>query len=174
MEIYPNASDNKIKCERRYNEFLSLYNKIKQLFPYMIILDLEKNFLSKIIKIDENFFIKRKNQLNLFLKNINEHKELNSTIEFIKFIRDPNFDNIFFNEDESFCDIREFPESMRNHNSLANKIVDFIKNPFTNTENREIIYNDSERDFHRKIDFYNLMLSKFNELKKFVVNIKKF
>lgn len=170
MEIYPNASDNKIKCERRYNDFYLLYSRLQRLFPFMIIPELEKNILSKLIKIDENFFVKRKNQLNLFLKYIFEHSELKETKEFKKFIRDPNFDNNYFNEDESFYDIREFPESMRNHNSFANKIVDFIKNPFANADNKEIMFNDSERDFYRKMDFYNSILNKFYEIKRYLVN----
>lgn len=171
MEIYPNANDNKIKCERRYNNFHLLFNRLQRIYPYIIIPELGKNFLSKILKIDENFYKKRKNQLNLFLKFINDHEELKSTKEFIKFIRDPNFDTDYFNENESFYDIRDFPESMRNHNSIANKIVDFLKNPFANRENNEHDCHDNERDFLKILDFYNNALFKFKDLRKFVVKI---
>ncbi len=173
MEIHPDPSDNKIKCERRYNEFHMLYERLQKIFPYIIIPELEKNFLSKIISIEENFYIKRKNQLNLFIKHINEHEELKSTKEFFKFIRDPNFDHGFFAEEVYFNDIRDYPESMRNHDSIANKIVDFFKTPFSK-ENIELNYNDSERNFLKKYDFYTIQLNNFLNFKKIIVHLISF
>lgn len=172
MEIFPNVNDKKIKCERRYNDFQLLFNRLQRMYPYIIIPELEKNFLIKIIKIDEHFFIKRKNQLNIFLKYIHAHEEIKATKEFIKFIRDPNFDNNFFKDDESFYDSKEFPESMRNHDSITNKIVDFLKIPFAH--NSEITHHENERVFLKKFEFYNNALNKFMELKKFVVKIFNF
>lgn len=130
---------------------------------------MEKNFLSKIITIDDNFYIKRSKQLNFFLNYINEHGELKCTKEFVKFVSDPIFDNKFFLENESFCDITKFTESMRNHDTIANKIVDFFKIPFTNIDHSDNEYNENERNFIKKLQFFNLALKKLNDLQLYVV-----
>lgn len=169
MEIYPDPSENKIKCERRFKHFYMLYDRLQRVFPFFIIPKLEKDFKAKIMTEDEIFFIKRKNHLNQFLKYINNHDDLRYSKEFIKFVQDPNFDTNFFNEEISFCDFNEFPESKKNYKSITDKIVDFIKNPFSYNDQNENNFNDCERDFLRKLDSYNNALSKFKDFENFIV-----
>ena len=119
---------------------------------------------------DDNFFSKRRIQLNLFLKYITDNEELKSTKEFIKFIKDPNFDYDYFSEDISFSHLRDYPESLKNHDSISNKISDFFKNTFKKGESFELNNsNNNEKDFWNKKEFYENALKEFIALRNFVV-----
>jgi len=170
MEIYPDSSENKIKCERRFNDFYLLYQRLQRIFPFIIIPKLEKDYKAKLKTNDEKFFIKRINQLKQFLKYINNHDDLRHTKEFIKFIQDPNFDCNFFNEEVSFCNFNDFHESNKNHKSFKDTIAEFfLKNPFSYNDQTENNFNDCERDFLRKLESYKEFLSKFQEFEKKIV-----
>jgi len=170
LEIFPKDKKIEIKCERRYNDFYLFSNRLHRIHPYTIIPELETNLISKFYK-DENFYRKRKNQMNVFIKIIYNHEEIKNTKEFKKFIN-TNFDSEFFNEDESFYKPSEFPESIRNR-SLRRLFFDFVKNkiPFINKENSYLIDQDSERDFLRKSEFYKYALDTLKDLQKYVVLI---
>ena len=65
---FVDKNDNKkIICYRRFDHFDLFSSKIKSFFPYKIIPVLEKNYLTKIGQVDNNFYNIRKKKLTFFL-----------------------------------------------------------------------------------------------------------
>lgn len=164
-----------IKCERRYDNFHEFYKRIKKVYPWCLIPKLtEKNALAKIINMDSNFYLKRKNQLSLFIKYIKQHKKLKETIEFKKFIRDPTFDSEFFKCSESFINEAMFSESLKQTDTIKGTLYGYfnnVSNLFKKEEESEFMENSNEKELHKMEKFYRICLEDIKNMKTKMVNI---
>jgi len=87
---------NNIKSYRRYDNFSSLYEALKLEFPYYIFPKLsEKNIINKYKK-DNDFMLRRKNQLKYFINYLFKHNEIKDSTLFKKFLNDSEFDEKYF------------------------------------------------------------------------------
>lgn len=110
--------EKQIKCYRRYKNFAAFDKCLRDKYPYYIIPKLtEKSALSKLFS-NEDFFRKRKTQLNFYLNYLMNHTYISQTEEYQKFISDSDFDETYFNNYESFY---KMPETEKLKDSLKNK-----------------------------------------------------
>jgi len=89
----------KIKCFRRYSNFVKLDQVLRQIYPYYIIPQLPpKNPLMKIknYPADQEFFGTREKGLNFYINFLYSNPNLSNTNYFKKFINDPEF-VVYFN-----------------------------------------------------------------------------
>jgi hypothetical protein len=139
---------------------------LKRKYPFFLIPRLAgKNPLSKIMTYDNDFYNKRRLQLTYFLNYINKHSKLNETIEFKKFLNDPEFDNEFFKKDESLF---RFPESEKLNDNVSSKIYGVFSIFFSKTE--EVIPQSTNEVKINKVGaFYNKMFENLKEISKAMV-----
>jgi hypothetical protein len=89
-------SSPKLLCDRRYDNFSSLYNYLIKEFPDSIYPKLsEKNYLS-FFGSSAVFLNRRLKQLKFLLNYLLNYEDISSSKGFIKFLKDPEFDNEFF------------------------------------------------------------------------------
>ena len=84
----------KIKCFRRYSNFVKLDQALRQQYPFYIIPQLPpKNPLMKIknYPADQEFFANREKGLNYYINFLFSYNNLSSSNYFKKFINDPEF-----------------------------------------------------------------------------------
>ncbi len=127
-----------------------------------------KNPLSKIITIENEIYNKRRRQLNYFLNYLYTHHFLKETSELSKFINDPEFDEAYFKKEENMF---YFPESMKNTESLTNKIYGVFSNFTSYFKSDEARLSPSENEsIIKKMDvYYKNMLESFREIKNYMV-----
>ncbi len=162
-----------ILCNRRYDNFDSFYNKLKKKYPFFLIPKLVgKNPLSKIITVDNDFYYKRRRQLNYFLNYLYSHQFLKETSEMAKFIHDPEYDEAFFKREENLF---YFPESFKNTESITNKIYGVFSGFTSYFKSDESKLSPSENEtLIKKMDmYYKNMLESFKEIKNFMVRSLK-
>lgn len=168
-EIFFQYANNELslKCYRRYDNFYKFYTKIIDEFPFALIPRLPgKNPLAKFIKIQQEFYESRKNQLNFFLNFIKKNDHLSQSQDFKKFISNADFDEDHFSEFSN--KLRRFPFSLRISETLKNKIFGVFSNFFGNKEAKRIISN--EERFIRKLEIhYKTICEKYVEVKENMV-----
>lgn len=128
--------------------------------------------MAKIINVDEHFYLKRKNQLSIFIKYIKQHKKLKDTVEFKKFIRDPTFDNDFFKSNESFYNNQMFSESLKQTDTIKGTLFGYfnnVSNYFKNDEEKLSIENINEKELKKMEKFYRICLDDIKNLKNKMV-----
>jgi hypothetical protein len=159
-------NEKKILCYRRYNNFDIFYNKIKKKFPFYLIPKLiGKNPLNKFLTVDEEFYNKRRRQLNYFLNYVYSHPKLKSSKEFLKFLRDPECDEAFFLNEETVYD---FPEASKVSSGITQKFFGMFSNYFTIKE-ESIYMNENERNLKNMEIFYKCTYDKLKEIKNYMV-----
>lgn len=172
VEILPN--DEKIKSDRRYSHFTAFSKKLQITFPWIVVPELvEKNIGSKIMTVNDKFYIKRRKHLNFFLRYLGQHEEIKKTREYYKFITDPNFDDNYFNKETPFYSEKEFSESIKNHDTLANKFIDYFKKAFISTEDNEAHARNKNNNyvkFQIKYGFFKDIENNLQLIKKDLVN----
>ena len=156
-----------MKCYRRYDNFYKFYTKITDEFPFALIPRLPvKNPLAKFIKIQQEFYESRKNQLNFFLNFIKKNDHLSQSLDFKKFISNADFDedhfSVFSNK------LRRFPFSLNISETLKNKIFGVFSNFFGNKETKRI--QSSDERFIKKLEIhYKTICEKYIEVKENMV-----
>jgi hypothetical protein len=124
--------------------------------------------LAKIINVDSQFYSKRKNQLNLFIKYIKNHNKLKETIEFKKFIRDPMFDAEYFKNYESFYSKEKFTESFKKTETIQGTLYGYLNNVssyFKKEDEQIYLENPSEVELKKMEKFYKICLEDIKTLK---------
>lgn len=92
ISLIDEKNEKKIKCYRRFSFFDALNNKLKEKYPYLIIPSLpKKNYKTKILTLEEDFYRERKNRLKSYINYIFKHECLRNSIELNKFLNDPDF-----------------------------------------------------------------------------------
>ena len=129
-------SSPKLLCDRRYDNFSSLYNYLIKEFPDSIYPKLsEKNYLS-FFGSSAVFLNRRLKQLKFLLNYLLNYEGISSSKGFIKFLKDPEFDNEFFkNPTKKY----EYPETEKFYSlNLMNKVSSL--NLFSSTNQEETKY----------------------------------
>lgn len=109
-----------------------------------------KNPLIKFIKIPQEFFESRKNQLNYFLNFIKKKDYLSQSLDFKKFISNAEFDEDHFS---SFNNkLRQYPFSLKVSETLKNKIFGVFSNFFGNKESKRI--HSNEERYLKKLEIH--------------------
>jgi len=92
ISLIDEKNEKKIKCYRRFSNFDSLNQKLKEKFPFLIIPFLpKKNYKVKILKVEEQFYSNRTRRLKSYLNYIFRHEILANSVEFSKFLNDADF-----------------------------------------------------------------------------------
>ena len=143
-------SSPKLLCDRRYDNFSSLYNYLIKEFPDSIYPKLsEKNYLS-FFGSSAVFLNRRLKQLKFLLNYLLNYEGISSSKGFIKFLKDPEFDNEFFkNPTKKY----EYPETEKFYSlNLMNKVSSL--NLFSSTNQEETKYQRTLKEI--KTYFTNL------------------
>jgi hypothetical protein len=143
-------SSPKLLCDRRYDNFSSLYNYLIKEFPDSIYPKLsEKNYLS-FFGSSAVFLNRRLKQLKFLLNYLLNYEGISSSKGFIKFLKDPEFDNEFFkNPTKKY----EYPETEKFYSlNLMNKVSSL--NLFSSTNQEETKYQRTLKEM--KTYFTNL------------------
>lgn len=147
------------------------YNRIKKKYPFYLIPKLiGKNPLNKFMNIDDEFYNKRRRQLNYFLNYIYNHPKLKNCKEFLKFVKDPECDEEFFLAEEIVYD---FPEASNLTNGITQKFLGMFTNYFTVKE-ENININEKDRNIKIMEVFYRNTYDQLKEIKNQMVIIKIF
>lgn len=153
-----------LKCYRRYDNFYKFYSRLINEFPSALIPRIPcKNPLAKILKIDQEFYESRKNQLNYFLNFIKKNDHLYQSPEFRKFISNADFDEDFFSIYKN--KLRKFPFSLKVSETLKNKIFGVFSNFFGNKESKRI-QNNEERYIKKLEIHYKTACEKYLGIKE--------
>ena len=146
---------------RRYEHFNIFYNAMKIKYPYFIYPKLsEKNVMVKINQ-DQEFMERRRKQLKFLLNYFAFHPKLNQKEEFIKFLKDPIFDEKYFLNINSPYD---YPETKKYFNSNPFYPLSYLKNLFNDSKNIQIEPNENQKKFTSMISFYNKMYDNIVEM----------
>ncbi len=146
---------------RRYEHFNIFYNAMKIKYPYFIYPKLsEKNVMVKINQ-DQEFMERRRKQLKFLLNYFAFHPKLNQKEEFIKFLKDPIFDEKYFLNINSPY---EYPETKKYFNSNPFYPLSYFKNLFNDSKNIQIEPNENQKKFTSMISFYNKMYDNIFEM----------
>ena len=146
---------------RRYEHFNIFYNAMKIKYPYFIYPKLsEKNVMVKINQ-DQEFMERRRKQLKFLLNYFAFHPKLNQKEEFIKFLKDPIFDEKYFLNINSPYD---YPETKKYFNSNPFYPLSYLKNLFNDSKNIQIEPNENQKKFTSMISFYNKMYDNIFEM----------
>ena len=146
---------------RRYEHFNIFYNAMKIKYPYFIYPKLsEKNVMVKINQ-DQEFMERRRKQLKFLLNYFAFHPKLNQKEEFIKFLKDPIFDEKYFLNINSPYD---YPETKKYFNSNPFYPLSYFKNLFNDSKNIQIEPNENQKKFTSMISFYNKMYDNIVEM----------
>ena len=152
---------------RRYEHFNIFYNAMKIKYPYFIYPKLsEKNVMVKINQ-DQEFMERRRKQLKFLLNYFAFHPKLNQKEEFIKFLKDPIFDEKYFLNINSPY---EYPETKKYFNSNPFYPLSYFKNLFKEPKNLSIDQSEIEIKFLSMIPFYNKMYEKISQMVQTVNN----
>ena len=97
ISMIDEKSSLKIKCFRRYSNFVILDKFLRSKYPFYIIPELPpKNPLLKIKNYtDQEFYLSREKSLNFYMNFLFLNPNLNNTSYFKKFLNDPEF--VLFN-----------------------------------------------------------------------------
>jgi hypothetical protein len=127
------------------------------------------------------FYDERVRMLKIFLNYINNDVDLKNSKEFIKFINDPEFDQIYFDREENFF---YYPEANKFSDSYTNKFLGmFISKdqnvPFSSNDNRiktikEHFSNLIEKLKIVKNAFVKLTLTQHDYVKSIIDSSKNF
>ena len=146
---------------RRYEHFNIFYNAMKIKYPYFIYPKLsEKNVMVKINQ-DQEFMERRRKQLKFLLNYFAFHPKLNQKEEFIKFLKDPIFDEKYFLNINSPYD---YPETKKYFNSNPFYPLSYFKNLFNDSKNIQIEPNENQKKFTSMISYYNKMYDNIFEM----------
>ena len=146
---------------RRYEHFNIFYNAMKIKYPYFIYPKLsEKNVMVKINQ-DQEFMERRRKQLKFLLNYFAFHPKLNQKEEFIKFLKDPIFDEKYFLNINSPYD---YPETKKYFNSNPFYPLSYLKNLFNDSKNIQIEPNENQKKFTSMISYYNKMYDNIFEM----------
>jgi len=117
------------------------------------------------MKVDEEFYNKRRRQLDFFLNNIFNHHKLNNSKEFQKFLKDPECDEEFFQRDENIYD---YPEASKLSSGVTQKFFGMFSNYFNITDTSSNI-NEKDRTLREMEQFYKNLLEQLKEVKLYMV-----
>jgi len=173
-----------ILCYRRYNNFNAFYNILKIRYPHFIFPKLSPknstktlgtNITSKVLanKIynNEAFLEQRRNELQYFINEVNNHASIGKGEEIKKFLYDATFDEQYFNSLGNYFD---YPECMKkiNNAGIINQGMECVSNIFNyytgrkNTDKNERMLekkiSEIEQKVIKNIEKYKLT---FNEIK---------
>jgi len=153
-----------LKCYRRYDNFHKFYLKLLNEFPYFLIPRLPcKNPLTKILKIEQEFYDSRKNQLNYFLNFIKKNDHLYQSPDFRKFISNAEFDEDNFSNFSN--KLRKFPYALKVSDTIKNKIYGVFSTFFGNRETKRI--HSNEEKYIKKLEIhYKTVCEKYIEVKE--------
>jgi hypothetical protein len=122
-----------------------------------------KNPLVKFIKIPQEFYESRKNQLIYFLNFIKKNDHLSQSLDFKKFISNADFDEEYFSIFS--IKLRNFPFSLNISETLKNKIFGVFSNFFGSKETKRIHTN--EERYIKKLEIhYKTICEKYVEVKE--------
>ena len=119
--------------------------------------------------VENEFYNKRRRQLNYFLNYLNTHHSLKESLELSKFINDPEFDENYYKKDENLF---SFPESQKITDSFSNKIYGVFSNftSYFKSDDYKLSPSESETLIKKMEVYYKNMLESFKEIKTFMVS----
>ena len=122
-----------------------------------------KNSLVKFIKIPQEFYESRKNQLIYFLNFIKKNDHLSQSLDFKKFISNADFDEEYFSIFS--MKLRNFPFSLNISETLKNKIFGVFSNFFGSKVTKRI--HSNEERYIKKLEIhYKTICEKYVEVKE--------
>ena len=150
-------SSPKLLCDRRYDNFSSLYNYLLKEFPDSIYPKLsEKNYLS-FFGSSAVFLNRRLKQLQFLLNYLLNYEGISSSKGFIKFLKDPEFDNEFFKNPKKKY---EYPETEKFYSlNIMNKVSSL--NLFSSTNQEETKY---QRTLNEMKTYFTNLSNNINSL----------
>lgn len=151
----------KILCYRRYSNFFTFYSTLQRLYPHYIFPKLsEKNFLTKLTN-STPFLERRRIQLKFLINYLYNHPYLSQTKLFIKFIKDAEFDDNYYNE---ITPCFYYPEITRL--SSGNIITKISFNYFYNKiyPTQKIEKSEREVEITKNEEFYKSISEKVNQM----------
>ena len=165
----------KILCYRRYDNFSKFYEVLKIRYPHYIFPKLSpKKITVKIKVIDEQEFLeKRRYELQFFINEIYNHKDIKKGEEIKKFLYGGNFDKQYFNSIQKCFDYPETTKKINANKGLISKGVKSVSSLYNyfigykdknniERENSVKIFKIKEK-LEKKIEKYNLT---YEEIKK--------
>jgi len=124
LQFYNSYNKNTWVVEKRYSDFDALYNKINKLFPKFPSLP-GKSFLGLSLGLED--LNKRKNQLEIFLKECLARKDITHCEEFRNFIElDKNSPEMSIYKPIKICEYTELPLGIRDFIYLKYDRICFV------------------------------------------------
>jgi hypothetical protein len=92
IALIDEKGEKKLKCYRRFSNFDSLNQKLRERYPFVIIPTFpKKNYKVKLITVEEEFYWSRTKSLKAYLNYLFRHDTINICPEFVKFLNDAEF-----------------------------------------------------------------------------------
>ena len=150
-------SSPKYLSNRRYNNFFMLYESLTKAYPQFIYPKLSEKSYFPFRHDSHQFLNRRLKQLQFLLNYLLNHEVISSSNEFVKFLKDPDFDmNIFQNVKERF----EYPETDKYYQmNIINKVSSF--NFFSSTKPNQT---DNQEKIQGMKKFYNNLQNSFESI----------
>ena len=150
----------KILCYRRFSNFVSFYSALQITFPHFIFPKLsEKNFFTKFTN-DALFLERRRKQIKFFVNFLYNHPVLSQSKEFLKFIKDAEFDENFF---KTIPPLFSYPEIDKlTAGSLMSKLSSL--NPFARGAGAKTPKSRSQSELSRNESKFKEISEKINSI----------
>ena len=149
-----------ILCYRRFSNFVSFYSALQISYPHYIFPKLsEKNFFTKFTN-DALFLERRRKQIKFFVNFLYKHPVLSRSKEFLKFIKDAEFDENFF---KGRPPLFSYPElDNLTTGSLMSKLTSL--NPFARGQSSNTHKSRSQSELRRNETKYKEISEKVNSI----------
>ena len=150
----------KILCYRRFSNFVSFYSAMQISYPHYIFPKLsEKNFFTKFTN-DALFLERRRKQIKFFVNFLYKHPVLSRSKEFLKFIKDAEFDENFFKNRPPLFSYPELDNLTTG--SLMSKLTSL--NPFARGQSSNTHKSRSQSELRRNETKYKEISEKVNSI----------
>ena len=150
----------KILCYRRFSNFVSFYSALQISYPHYIFPKLsEKNFFTKFTN-DALFLERRRKQIKFFVNFLYKHPVLSRSKEFLKFIKDAEFDENFFKNRPPLFSYPELDNLTTG--SLMSKLTSL--NPFARGQSSNTHKSRSQSELRRNETKYKEISEKVNSI----------
>lgn len=150
----------KILCYRRFSNFVSFYTALQLVYPHYIFPKLsEKNFFTKFTS-DTLFLERRRKQIKFFINFLFNHPVLSQSKEFLKFIKDAEFDENYF---KTIIPLFSYPEiESLTAGSLISKLSSL--NPFSRTQSSKLPKSKNQNELSKNESKYKDISDKINSI----------
>jgi hypothetical protein len=155
-------------CKRRYDNFDKFKSYFVNKYPFLIVPSLPEGegLAGLVVSSNEEFYERRRKQLQFFLNYIYNVPFLRETQEFKKFISDPEFDYGRFKIESTVL----FPEGEKYSEPMLQYVQKLGGKMLGNTVQMETI----NQDLRGQEEFYIALLENFQKSQKIIVSIRLF